>query len=642
MKNKKKVIIITAIIVLLIIIAVVSLLIVKNILNNNKKITNEYFEYNDDLIVEQLEIDNKINEYINNNKYSFNNPKIIINPYKISPLSALMIFKTNDEVSYEVYINNNMVTKTEKSKEHIIPIIGLSANNENIIKLSGDNNKSKEYKIKTNEELPNMEIQISNSNLNNEYYFVTNPYNFGYAAYNKDGKAIWYIKKNNATDLKILSNNHYLISGQTNDKGTTSLYEIDALGKIYKSYKLDNETNHIQELSNNSFIYDSYINNDYKNNVILYIYDGNDEELKKYINLYDVFYNVDPSFIKNLDFFSTDLNSFYYDENTNELIVSLKYFDTLASINYETKKINWMISDYNWSDNFSKYLLKTSNLRIPSKISSIYKIDDNNIAILNNDFKIKDMKYSLKLLKDNYSTANIININRTSKTYDTKFEYIDEDKVFNYNYSSLIIKDNNKLIDFGWSFDKDKYEIDGYNYANEKDAYSRLVELDENDNIIFRARLNMPTISLQRSSFYNDITNNYKIEKVKTINNSLYKTPKKINTDEIKDELKNAKDLVGYNVEVTNNNISLKYIFNGNDYSKILGNLTDISYDINIILVGTNNESYIISYSPKDKEPLINPNLKLNGEYNVYLIIDDVYYNANTVANLTYIINGDK
>ena len=85
--------------------------------------------------------------------YTVDNPKIIVNPYGISPLSALIIFTTHDLTTPTVTIHG----KTDKTtythtftpaKQHILPIYGLYPGTENKVTIS-INNKKYQYNIKT-------------------------------------------------------------------------------------------------------------------------------------------------------------------------------------------------------------------------------------------------------------------------------------------------------------------------------------------------------------------------------------------------------------------------------------------------------------------------------------------------------------
>ena len=72
----------------------------------------------------------KLEDYLTYYNYTFDNPNIIIDPYGISPLTAMILFET--ETEEEVYIkiigkdkNSTYENTFEKSKVNYIPIFGL-------------------------------------------------------------------------------------------------------------------------------------------------------------------------------------------------------------------------------------------------------------------------------------------------------------------------------------------------------------------------------------------------------------------------------------------------------------------------------------------------------------------------------------
>ena len=106
-------------------------------------------------------------EYLKSYGYTLDNPNVILNPYDISPLTALIIFETNDAVPVSITVvgknSDSSYTKHfEKSKVHYIPVYGLYAdyNNKIIIKCQ---NTEKVVEIKT-EKLPkDMLIDLNNN-----------------------------------------------------------------------------------------------------------------------------------------------------------------------------------------------------------------------------------------------------------------------------------------------------------------------------------------------------------------------------------------------------------------------------------------------------------------------------------------------
>ncbi len=85
-------------------------------------------------------IQNEKEKQINAEGYTIENPKVILNPYGNSPLTALIIFETSDLTSPTVTIKgkdkNTTITHTfTPSKIHILPIYGLYADTNNEISI---------------------------------------------------------------------------------------------------------------------------------------------------------------------------------------------------------------------------------------------------------------------------------------------------------------------------------------------------------------------------------------------------------------------------------------------------------------------------------------------------------------------------
>ena len=81
----------------------------------------------DEIFEIQKKVDEEISNYKKDKQYTLEEPKIIKNPYKIAPLTALIIFQTPEEVEIEIKVNDVTMTTMEKSKEHSIPIYGMYA-----------------------------------------------------------------------------------------------------------------------------------------------------------------------------------------------------------------------------------------------------------------------------------------------------------------------------------------------------------------------------------------------------------------------------------------------------------------------------------------------------------------------------------
>lgn len=188
---------------------------------------------------QQKMIDKTINLY----NYTLDNPNIINNPYKISPLTSLVIFNTSDYCSPKVTIyskfDNDLEYKYEESKKHYLIIYGLYSNYDNKVNIKCGS-EEKNINIKT-DKLPN-DIDYEEFDYNNELNFVSSNYLY---AVDKDNEIRWILTNKYNGNINILDNNNLIVPSNElyTDKSSTSILEMNLLGKIYNNYYIKNKGN---------------------------------------------------------------------------------------------------------------------------------------------------------------------------------------------------------------------------------------------------------------------------------------------------------------------------------------------------------------------------------------------------------------
>lgn len=188
----------------------------------------------------QKSINDRLNKISSSKKYTLSNPYYELNPYNISPLSAIVIFNTTDSVPVNVYINDVYVTTMETTTDHVIPVYGLYEDFENKVKLVTDIGES-EITIKTeksNIEYP-LNVKYASRNLNNqEMYFTVASYKTYLTGWDTEGKLRFYLTVDNRMDVEWLDNGHFLIGTSQGQfaENFVSFVEMDYLGKVYNYY----------------------------------------------------------------------------------------------------------------------------------------------------------------------------------------------------------------------------------------------------------------------------------------------------------------------------------------------------------------------------------------------------------------------
>ena len=302
--------------------------------------------------------------------YTLDNPNIIVDPYHNSPLTALVIFETEEEVAPKVTIPGEdeltTYTKTfEKNKVHYLPILGLYPGKVNKITIEyGDVKKT--LKIKT-EKLPEdfimpTEIEKDEDELTNDLYFFT-PSSSGYTcAYDVNGDVRWYLTNKATWKIDRLENGHLLVSTErlvNSPYYLTGLYEMDMLGKIYVEYSLPGGYHHdYYEMPNGNILVASDDFNNDSGTVEDYIVelDRKTGKIVKTIDLKDILNMEDGKSENWVDYDWFHNNSVWYDEKTNSITLSGRHQDAVINIDYDTEKLNWIIGDStNWSKEYQKY-----------------------------------------------------------------------------------------------------------------------------------------------------------------------------------------------------------------------------------------------------------------------------------------------
>ena len=357
MEKRKRLI---GIILLVIVVLLLLLYAFLDLFSQNKTETENIVSMIDEQIL--IEKDLKIEGY------TFDEPNVILNPYGNSPLTALVIFETEEDEEVEVTIKgkdkNSTFTHTfTKAKEHYLPIYGLYANYENEVTIKV-NGKEKIIKIKTDALPDNMilptSVKADKTKLSNDLYFYT-PSSVGYTvAYDINGDVRWYLTNYALWKIDRLENGNLLVSTErlvNSPYYMTGMYEMTLLGKIVHEYSLPGGYHHDYfEMENGNFLIAS--DNFSSGTVEDYVVEM-DRETGEIVKTFDLTKILNKEDGKSENWSQYDWfhnNSVWYDKNTNSITLSGRHQDAVINLDYETGNLNWIIGDStNWSEEYQKY-----------------------------------------------------------------------------------------------------------------------------------------------------------------------------------------------------------------------------------------------------------------------------------------------
>ena len=590
------------------------------------------------------------------NGYTLDNPNIILNPYGNSPLTALILFETEQELDVKVTITgkDKLTTYTHtfsKTKEHYLPIYGLYADSNNKIIIECGNNKKEIYiqteKLPENMILPTS-IKTNKSKLTNDLYFYT-PSSSGYTvAYDVNGDIRWYLTNYALWKIDRLQNGHLLVSTErliNNPYYMTGLYEIDLLGKIYTEFSLEGGYHHdYYEMENGNLLVASDDFNNEDGTVEDYIVEL-DRTTGKVIKTFDLkkVLNMEDGQSENYtsyDWFHN--NSVWYDKKTDSITLSGRHQDAVINISYQTGELNWIIGDStNWSSEYQKYFFTpvgdnfewqwSQHAAMITPEGYVFLFDNGNNKSKNKDEYVD--------ASNSYSRGVMYKIDTKNMTIEQVFEY---GKEKGSSFYSPYISD----VDY---LDKNHYIIhsggivyvDGKN-SNQPAGFSKGAKLVSdtvellNNEVIFEIMLPTNNYRVEKMSLYSE-SENFTLGKANRLG-SLGKTDvtkKKvgpiINSKKIDDEYSK------YNIELSKevDRLVVTGTFQKSDkvniilYQNLISNYyyTRISkkpYTALCVDLNTEEDSNglrITKYINKEG---------LKGKYSIYLEINGNLYNTNS------------
>ena len=472
------------------------------------------------LMEKQIQDENKLEI----SGYTLDDPNVVLNPYEISPLTALVIFETDEEVSPEVTIHgdSDLTTYTHtfaKGTEHYLPIYGLYAGRENKVTIKcGD--EEKELTIKT-DELPDdfilpTSVKKDESKLNNDLYFYT-PSSFGYtAAYDVNGDVRWYLTESAIWEINRLDNGRLLVSTERLAEVpyySTGLYEMDMLGKIYTEYSLPGGYHHdYYEMENGNLLVASDDFNNDSGTVEDYVVeiDRKNGNIVKTFDLKDILKMTDGKSENWIEYDWFHNNSVWYDKKTNSITLSGRHQDAVINIDYDTGKLNWILGDpEGWSDEYQKYFFKPVGDNFEwqwSQHAAMITPESYVFLFDNGNNKSKNEKDYVKA-EDSYSRGVMYKIDTDKMTIEQVWEYGKErgSDFYSPYISDVDYLDKNHYIvhSGGISYKDGKIQNQPAGLAGADTLKSDTVELLNNE-VIFEMILPTNNYRVEKMSLYSD------------------------------------------------------------------------------------------------------------------------------------------
>ena len=316
------------------------------------------FKSVDHLITAQYRQEQDMLEAFANGSYSVESPYVKLNPYIVCPLSAVIMFNTEEEVEVTLTVKGkeeagNITHTFPKTKEHRLPVMGLYGDYENTVVLKLSNGVETEVKIQTAPIQDNIG-KCTYINTTSEYMqdniMFTTPAGEDYAAgYDYNGDCRWYLTEPFIFDMKRLKNGNVLI-GSNRFIGKpyymAGICEMSLCGKIYKEYRIPGGYHHDQfEMEDGNLLILTQQAGAATAEDMCVLVDRNTGEILKswdYKKVLPQDKGKSGSWSEH-DWFHN--NAVWYDKRTNSLTLSGRHQDAVINLDYETGDLNWIIGD---------------------------------------------------------------------------------------------------------------------------------------------------------------------------------------------------------------------------------------------------------------------------------------------------------
>ena len=313
------------------------------------------------LVASSHEIDRQL-QAEQDNGYTWEEPIAILNPYQISPLTAVVLFDTEESCGVRFTVKGkteaaDISGEVAAATSHRVPIIGLYPAMDNTVVLElldedGNVTDFQEITI-TTEALPDKLTDVIEPEVvsGESAYDLTMVYGQNTTmpfAYDCMGDVRWYMTKETGNYGLYMLSNCRMIWQDTGayvpcmeKPQSTNLYEIDYLGRAYNLYYLSGGSHHEvieKEPGGNLLVLTSSIQTHYEDKIEEI--DRQTGEVVNELKLQDI---MDSDYVNMIDW--AHMNTVSYQPDGDTIIISARNLESVIKLNWTTKEIQWILAD---------------------------------------------------------------------------------------------------------------------------------------------------------------------------------------------------------------------------------------------------------------------------------------------------------
>lgn len=315
--------------------------------------------------LQSMAIEKAVTTIINTKKHKFGSMLVIRNPYQYAPLCALAGFYTFRKRSVKVTVfgkedSENITYTVKEDNYHHIPIMGLYPEQKNKIKIELLNKKNKVTRKRTffittgklKGKSSGIQVVHQKKSPDDFLYHLTLVYGgddgvFPYVFDRKGDIRFSFSMVPKTYGFRPVCGGRYLFLDKSvtrhTDTNPTSvhMYEVDQMGRFITKYNIAKGAHHdFCKLDNGNY---AVISNSFDNNTIEDTVIEVEHETGAVVNEVWLKDYVDDCFVDSPDW--AHINTLEYNNHEKTLMVCLRNLHAVIKLNYETKKLEWVLGN---------------------------------------------------------------------------------------------------------------------------------------------------------------------------------------------------------------------------------------------------------------------------------------------------------
>lgn len=311
--------------------------------------------------VKSLTRDYLLERLLRSGEYTFDHMFLIRNPYGEAPLTALALFVLESPAKVRVTTKGDIpatdfVSVLPRKRNHRVPILGLYPDRTNrvLIEVLDDGEQvvaSHEIPITTVELPKNLQDAITVKKLAEspayDNILINGGVNINTCAFDREGKIRYFLRRNpRGYGIFPLSDGHFFYMEKHisvpsfSNPQTVQSYDMDYFGRVFRTYLVENGVHHTaEEMVNGNILAGSNTMLEHTEDRIIEI-DRQTGDIVWTLDIWDLF---DDTYKDLMDW--CHVNSAVYYEKDHSVLISLRNVHAVISVDYDTKKLRWMLSD---------------------------------------------------------------------------------------------------------------------------------------------------------------------------------------------------------------------------------------------------------------------------------------------------------